>query len=123
MNQNPISLIRKFKKYTYGEILISSITVSELEYGVAKSKYLQQNQQRLDEFLMPLNIIPYDEHAAKVYGKIRAQLEKKGQVIGPLDMLIAAHALRTMPKKENQSGDCCEYYAPGRKGVLFCSWL
>jgi len=93
MNQKPISLIRKFKKYTYGEILISSITVSELEYGVAKSKYLQQNQQRLDEFLMPLNIIPYDEHAAKVYGKIRAQLEKKGQVIGPLDMLIAAHAL------------------------------
>jgi len=93
MNQRPISLIRKFKKYTYGEIFISSITVSELEYGVAKSKYLQQNHQRLDEFLIPLNIIAYDEHSAKVYGKIRAQLEKKGQVIGPLDMLIAAHAL------------------------------
>lgn len=93
MNQHPLSVIKKFKKFSLGEIGISSITVSELQYGVTKSQHPKKNQQRLDEFMIPLDILEYDELAAKVYGKIRTQLEKKGQVIGPLDMLIAAHAL------------------------------
>ncbi len=49
--------------------------------------------KRLDEFLSPFEIISYDESASIHYGKIRSYLEKHGNVIGPLDMLIAAHAL------------------------------
>jgi len=47
----------------------------------------------LDEFLSPFEIFSYDENASRYYGKIRSQLEKQGNIIGPLDMLIAAHAL------------------------------
>lgn len=93
MNQRPPEIIQKFKNTKIGQIAISTITVSELSYGVAKSKYQKQNAKRLEEFLAPFEILPYDEEASKHYGIIRSQLENRGNVIGPLDMLIAAHAL------------------------------
>jgi tRNA(fMet)-specific endonuclease VapC len=93
MNKRPIDVIKRFKQFNPGEIGISTITVSELQYGVAKSKHRKENQHRLDEFIAPLEILVYDEIAARTYGDIRFQLEKRGKLIGPLDILIAAHAL------------------------------
>ena len=93
INQHPVEVIKKFKKINIGDIGISSITVSELQYGVSKSKHKEINQQRLSEFLFPMSILAFDENAAKCYGDIRYQLEKQGQIIGTLDLLIAAHAI------------------------------
>jgi len=93
MNKRPIGIIHKFKQFEVGEIGVSTITVSELQYGVVKSKNRKLNKQRVEDFLSPLEIIPYDEIAANTYGDIRNKLEKRGESIGPLDMLIAAHAL------------------------------
>ena len=93
INKRPVEVIKKFKQFEPGEIGISVITVSELRYGVAKSAYQNKNEERLEEFLAPLEILTYNLMAAKVYGDIRFQLEKRGQSIGPLDLLIAAQAL------------------------------
>jgi len=93
MNNHPPEVIHRFKNSEVGDIGISSITVSELQYGVSKSKRKKENQHRLEEFLSPFEILAYDELAAAYYGEIRAWLEKKGVVIGPLDLLIAAHTL------------------------------
>ena len=93
MNKRPPEVIQKFKNTEIGQIGISSITVSELYYGVSKSKLQKQNSKRLEEFFTPFEILSYDENASKFYGTIRSQLEGQGCVIGPLDMLIAAHAL------------------------------
>lgn len=93
MNHHPPEVLQKFKSRGLGEVGISSITVSKLHYGACKSIHVKKNIQRLDEFLSPFEIIPFDNEDSKCYGKIRAQLEKKGMVIGPSDMLIAAHAL------------------------------
>lgn len=93
MKERPIEVIEKFKSTGIGKIGISSITVSEFNYGVSKSKFKKQNEKRLQEFLTPFEILPYDENASKYYGEIRSQLERQECVIGPLDMLIAAHAL------------------------------
>jgi tRNA(fMet)-specific endonuclease VapC len=93
MNNRPAMVIHKFKRFEPGQIGISVITISELQYGVAKSKYRKKNEQRLEEFLTPLEILIYDEIAAKTYGSIRFQLEKGGWPIGPLDLLIAAQAI------------------------------
>jgi len=93
MNKRPIEIIHKFKQFDVGEIGVSTITVSELQYGVVKSKNRKLNKQRVEEFLTPLEIIPYDEIAANIYGDIRYNLDKRGEPIGPLDLLIAAHAL------------------------------
>ena len=93
MNKRPPEVIQRFKNHEIGQIAISSITVSELNYGVTKSQNKKQNAKRLEEFLTPFNILPYDENASKYYGIIRSELESQGKVVGPLDMLIAAHAM------------------------------
>jgi tRNA(fMet)-specific endonuclease VapC len=93
MNKRPPEVIQKFKNTEIGQIGISSITVSELYDGVFKSKFQKENAKRLEEFFTPFEILTYDVNASKFYGAIRSQLENQDSVIGPLDMLIAAHAL------------------------------
>ena len=93
MNERPPEVIHRFKNTDVGMIGISAITVSELQYGVSKSKKKEQNIKRLNEFLTPFEILPYDQTAAKYYGELRSELEQQGNTIGPLDLLISAHAL------------------------------
>ena len=75
------------------DIAISTITIAELEYGILRSKYPDQNRIALLEFLVPFQILNFDELAAVHYGSIRYELELKGKVIGPMDLLLAAQAL------------------------------
>ena len=93
IKKRPAVVLQKFRTHSVGEIGISSITVAELQYGVEKSKYGARNQQALEQFLTPLAIADFGPSAAQIYGKIRTTLEAKGTPIGPLDTLIAAHAL------------------------------
>ncbi len=93
IKQKSPKALKHFKAYSVGEIGISSITLAELRFGVEKSQYIQKNQEALDAFILPLEIADFDEKAAKVYGEIRAALEKAGNLIGSMDMLIGAHAL------------------------------
>ena len=89
----PPQVLSRLKDFSLGDVSVSCITVSELEYGVAKSSKPQQNRDALDAFLAPLEILPFNGEAAHRYGQIRAYLEKEGKLIGAMDMLIAAHAL------------------------------
>ena len=93
IKQQPENVIKRFLEYQIGDIGISSITLSELRYGVAKSAHREKNAKALDEFIIPLEVVPYDEAASHAYGDIRATLEKAGTPIGSMDMLIAAHAV------------------------------
>jgi tRNA(fMet)-specific endonuclease VapC len=93
IRQKPENVINRFRKLPISSLAISSITLSELEYGVMKSLKLDQNQFALSQFVAPLEILPYGDNTAQYYGKLRAFLEKQGTPIGSLDMLIAAHAL------------------------------
>ncbi|OGR24392.1 MAG: twitching motility protein PilT [Desulfuromonadales bacterium GWD2_54_10] len=93
IKQQPVAVLKRFLEYQIGDIGISSITLSELRYGVAKSTHQTKNAKALDEFITPLEVISFDEGAAHVYGEIRATLEKAGTPIGAMDMLIAAHAV------------------------------
>jgi tRNA(fMet)-specific endonuclease VapC len=93
IKQKPTRVKEKFSAYSVGEIGVSSITVGELWYGVAKSERRETNEQALEQFLLPLVVSTFDEGAAEVYGEIRAALEKEGRPIGAMDMLIAAHAV------------------------------
>lgn len=93
IKRQPPDLIKRLRAKAVGDIGISSITLAELRHGVATSERREQNHSALDQFLLPLDIAPFDELAADFYGTIRAQLEKKGTPIGPLDTLIAAQAL------------------------------
>ncbi len=93
IKQQPVAVLKRFLEYQIGDIGISSITLSELRYGVAKSTHQDKNTKALDEFITPLEVVSFDEEAARIYGDIRADLEKAGTPIGAMDMLIAAHAV------------------------------
>jgi len=71
---------------------ISAVTLAKLRYGVAKSRYREKNAKALDEFILPPEVLPFNEAATKSYGEIRAALEKAGTPIGAMDLMIAAHA-------------------------------
>lgn len=92
INNRPPNVLEKFRKYKAGEVGISSIAASELAYGVAKSGSLK-NRKALEMFLAPLQILPFDSQCLWFYADLRASLEKQGLSIGPMDTLIAAHAL------------------------------
>ena len=92
INHKPQQVFERFRQYQLGELAVSSITASELAFGVEKSGS-ERNKQALKKFLSPLEILPYDEQAVWHYAQLRHDLQSKGQTIGSLDMLIAAHAL------------------------------
>lgn len=93
IRQKPTRLLEKIVQFVPGEIGVSAITVAELTYGAQKSNFPAKNLAALEQFLLPLEIADYDHAAAIAYGKIRAELERAGQPIGAMDMLIGAHAL------------------------------
>lgn len=93
IRQKPAQVIERFKEHDVGDIGISSITAAELWYGVEKSTQRKKNIQALEQFLFPLEVVPFDTISAITYGAIRFLLERKGKPIGSLDTLIAAQAL------------------------------
>ena len=88
----PMHVVDKLRTFEPGDVAVSSITVAELHYGVSKSTQPDRNREALAEFLLPLEVLPFDENASCHYGNIRSTLEKLGTVIGAMDLLIAAHA-------------------------------
>ena len=73
---------------------ISALTMAELEYGVERSASPQKERGALEKILAPFDEYAFDpDQCARFYGKVRRELEQKGQVIGAMDLLIAAHAL------------------------------
>lgn len=93
IKNSPSSVINKFRSLKIGDIGISTITLAELEYGVAKSSHQAKNQEALTQFILPLEILPFGSLAAEYYGELRTDLERLGKPIGSMDMMIAAHAL------------------------------
>ena len=86
-------VLRRMLRLKPDGLCVSSVTLSELEYGAAKSADPGRNRLALAEFMTPLSVLPYDDAVAPVYGQVRANLERAGTPIGPLDTMIAAHAL------------------------------
>ena len=86
-------LVKRMRVFRTGEIAVSVVTVAELQYGVSKSENKERNQAALEAFLLPLEIASFSFDETVVYGNVRAELERRGQPIGPLDTMIAAHAL------------------------------
>ena len=92
IKHKPDTVIRKFLSHDPEELCISAITYAELRHGVEKSMAVERNRIAMSLFLSPITILQFDERAAEEYGRIKAELEKKGTPIGPMDTLIASHA-------------------------------
>ncbi len=73
-------------------LCISTITLTELLHGAAKSARPSGNRREIKRMAERLSVLAFDSHAAEHAGDIRAELERGGQMIGPYDILIAGHA-------------------------------
>ena len=92
IKKRPEIVLRHIRDNFEQGLCISSITFAELRHGIEKSKSPKKNESALLKFLTILEILPFDDYAAIEYGKVCAYLQGHGTPIGPMDMLIAAHA-------------------------------
>ncbi|EKD27992.1 MAG: DNA binding protein with PIN protein [uncultured bacterium] len=93
INNKPIKVVNRIRKLKPNQVKLSSISLGELEYGVSKSKFRDKNRNALMDFVSAFDIVEFNHNDSEVFGLIRADLEKNGQIIGPYDMQIAAQAL------------------------------
>lgn len=93
IKKRPPAVQKRFESLGDVFITVSVITFAELQYGVHKSTARQHNQNILDAFLANVVILPWDKEAGFQYATLRGTLEKAGNVVGNMDLLIAAHAL------------------------------
>jgi tRNA(fMet)-specific endonuclease VapC len=84
---------RHLEEVAPSQLRISAVTLAELKFGVAKSTQPRRATFNVRSLLGKVAVVPFDEDACERYGDLRAFLERKGSPIGPLDTLIAAHAL------------------------------
>ena len=93
LNQKSQNILDKFNEIGNRNIKIPAVVSAELYYGAEKSAKREYNLKRYAEFLSWFDVIPFSNKASPVYGEIRADLERKGKIIGWNDLLIAATVL------------------------------
>jgi len=93
IKKKPIQVLENIKEKSKKGLYISSLTIAELEYGIENSIRIEENRLSLLKFISIFNILPFDDMDAIPYGKLKAKLRKSGNLIGPIDMLLAAQAL------------------------------
>ena len=86
------SVIRKILSQNPEDLCISVVTYAELMHGVEKSQAVEKNRIAMSLFLSAITVLDFDGEAAEAYGQKRAELERKGTPIDPMDLLIAGHA-------------------------------
>ena len=97
INGEPAKVRARMQKVSAAgaHVLVSSVAVFELWYGVAKSAKQEFNRKRLETFLAgPILVLPFEDADAQVAGSVRAVLEAAGRPIGAYDLLMAGQALR-----------------------------
>ena len=92
MNGRSTALRQKMESHRANELALCAIVKAELFYGAFKSQRVQENLVKVQTFAAAFISLPFDDRAAAEYAEIRSQLEKRGQPIGPNDLLIAAIA-------------------------------
>jgi tRNA(fMet)-specific endonuclease VapC len=88
INARPPLVLERFRREQLGSICVSSVTAAELAFGVAKSGS-SRNREALEMFLAPLEVLPFDSAVMWHY----ADLQRRGEPMGALDTMIAAHAM------------------------------
>ena len=87
------NLLRKVRSFNPRKIKISTIVLAELLHGAYHSKRIEENMRTTIELISNFDVVPFGEAEADAYGRILDSLERKGQVIGSNDIMIAATAL------------------------------
>jgi tRNA(fMet)-specific endonuclease VapC len=93
LKNRPPEVLERLRSIGRSAVAVSVITLLELRHGASKSQNPESTHARLDLFLGPMRVLPFEEEDARIGGHLRAHLERQGRPIGDLDSLIAAQAL------------------------------
>ena len=93
LRENSFNILKHAKNKSSASILLSDITVAELWHGVWMSKKVKENEQLLNNFLISFTKLPFDSAHARMFGILKSEQQKKGKMLGPFDLQIAAQAL------------------------------
>jgi tRNA(fMet)-specific endonuclease VapC len=93
INKKPEVVRERMLRIDPENIFISQVVLYELLFGVCHSNQIERNKKNLNHFLKYIQVLDWGEEQARVASKIRCYLSQKGQLIGPYDILIAAHAV------------------------------
>jgi len=100
MDTNTVSYVLKGREIAVRNMVatrltlcISAVTEGEIRYGFAKRPPSKKLANTISELLARIDVLPWTSEAAQRYGLLRAELERKGKTLAPLDLMIAAHAL------------------------------
>ena len=93
LRNQPVGMHDRLIRWPANRAVMSAIVLGELEFGIALSTHPGKGREGLDLLLQLVPVAPWTDDAARIYGPLRAALHREGRQIGPLDMLIAAHAL------------------------------
>lgn len=105
-NRKPVHVLERLRSSLGKGVFLSSVSVAEMQYGVYNSSNVEKNRIALTEFLAPFEIIDFDDADAEAFGRLRADLKRKGTIIGAYDMLIAAQAIaRNLILVTNNTGE------------------
>ena len=112
-------MLDRFNQHDPRNLCLSSITLAELRFGVEQSQRRDSTQVKLDRVIAALQVVPFEDRAARAYGSVRALLQAAGKPIGPLDTLIAAHALcQSLTLVTNDTGEFSRV-----PGLLIENWI
>jgi len=92
MREKPLGVLRRFDALEMEQFSISIITYAEFMYGIENSPNSKKHRVTVEKFILHVDILPWNQTVAEHYGQIRAELQKQGNTIGAMDMMIAAHA-------------------------------
>ena len=87
------AVVRRVVEVPMSALCLSSITEGELLFGLAKRPEAKRLHHAVGELLRRVDVLPWDSAVAERYGPARAEMERQGKTLAPLDLLIAAHAL------------------------------
>lgn len=93
IKHRPETIYARLSVLSVEDVAISSIVAAELWYGVAFSQRKKQNETALRDFLDYVEVLDWPREACPIYGRVRAQLRRKGTPVGAMDLLIASHAV------------------------------
>ena len=92
IQKQPPHVVQKFATLKYGDVVISSITLAELRYGVERDSQMRSAAEAaLNHLLQFLPVLPFEQQAIIQYGVLRALVRDRKR--DALDRLIAAHAI------------------------------
>ena len=93
LNGNNEHVLNNLKKHNPKDIRIPAMVKAELLLGALKSKHIKKNKTAVLTFLSPFEIVEFGDKEAIIYSEIRSDLEKRGQIIGPNDLIISSIVL------------------------------